>query len=453
MRTMKILVCAVMAASAVSFCRADAAGEVAKENAELKKRVEKLERELAELKKIVMQQGRGVKTAEPVKAEPAPRATGELAEADYQKILAIVEKNPSKKKPVWSNLDIQLYGYIKADASYDSSRTTTGNFVVWADNESSNNNDNEFNMTANQTRLGMLITGPQEDDIKTSGRVEIDFYGSGADENKAKIQMRHAYLKLDWPENRLSIIAGQTSDVISPLNPYTLNYTVLWDVGNIGYRHPQIRLTKAFAATKDIDMKIEGALSRTIGDTELLGLKAGEDSGFPTFQGRLSATFPFSGHKPTTIGFSGHWAEEEYDSKDTDSWSINLDVTQPINKWLTIKGELFNGENLDNYFGGIGQGVDASTLREIGSRGGWIAANLGPWGKWNYNIGAGIDDVDDDDVTSGARTLNRCLFGNAIYSLTKNAQIGFELSHWRTEYKGSGDAEDFRAQTSFIYKF
>ncbi|MHC4074108.1 MAG: hypothetical protein ACYTGS_19090, partial [Planctomycetota bacterium] len=32
-------------------------------------------------------------------------------------------------KPIMSNLDIQLYGYLKLDAAYDTSRTDDGNFA------------------------------------------------------------------------------------------------------------------------------------------------------------------------------------------------------------------------------------------------------------------------------------------------------------------------------------
>jgi hypothetical protein len=128
-------------------------------------------------------------------------------------------------------------------------------------------------------------------------------------------------------------------------------------------------------------------------------------------------------------------------------------VTQPINKWLAVKGELFNGENIDAYAGGIGQGVNLTTYQEIGSKGGWVAAELGPWDKWRFNIGTGVDGVDGGDVKTGDRLMNRSIFGNVIYSATKNAEIGFELSRWQTDYKGSGDADDLRAQTSLIYKF
>jgi len=470
MRNITIFLSVALLVTTSGICRADNAGDVAKENAELRQRVERLEKELEELKKIVLQQA-GTTAAETPKAEspkaqPSPAATPNLSETELQKIAEMVQKETAKKKPVWSGLDIQLYGYIKADASYDTSRTTPGNYVLYVDSEKNNKNDDEFNLTANQTRFGVKITGPDDDSVKTSGLVEGDFYGNYADENKAKIQMRHAYLKLDWPQDRFSILAGQTSDTMSPLLPDTLNYTVLWDAGNIGYRRPQIRLTKGFPISSDTELQLEGAVARTIGRTSPIGSESGEDAGFPTLQGRVSVTLPWVGYKPMTVGFSGHWGREEYDynnitatviNKKFESWSINLDLTGPINKWLTVKGELFTGENLNTYFGGIGQGVNINTKTgiydEIAARGGWVGASLGPWDKWRFNIGTGVDGVDGGDVKTGDRLMNRSIFGNVIYSATKNAEIGFELSRWQTDYKGSGDADDLRAQTSLIYKF
>jgi hypothetical protein len=385
---------------------------------------------------------------------------------NLEKKLQELEEN---KKPVWSTLDVQIYGYIKADASYDNSRTYPGNYVLWVDSEAMNKNDDEFNLTANQTRLGMKITGPKDAGLQTSGRIEFDFYGNYADENKAKIQMRHAYMQITWPDEQLDILAGQTSDVISPLFPPTLNYTVLWDAGNIGFRRPQIRLTKHFALGNDIDLELQGAIARTIGrDSTFTGSESGEDAGFPSLQGRAGLTFIGLAEEPTIIGLSGHWGQEEYDiaasgaNKDFDSWSVNIDVTQQINDRLNIKGEFFTGENLNTYFGGIGQGVRAikdangviiNHANEIKSKGGWVALGLGPWDSWRFNIGAGIDDVDASDVNLADRTENRCLFGNAIYSINKNTEIGFELSHWRTEYRGSSEADSIRAQSSLVYQF
>ena len=452
-------------------CWADNTSDSARKNAELQRRVERLEKELEELKKIVLQQaaaqGAEPAKAEPPKTEPKPEAVPRLGEADLQKIAEMVQKEAAKKKPVWSGVDIQLYGYIKADASYDTSRIWPGNYVLYVDSEKDNRDDDEFNLTANQTRFGFKITGPDDDLVKTSGLVEGDFYGSYAEENKAKIQLRHAYLKLDWPDDKFSILAGQASDTMSPLFPDTLNYTVLWDAGNIGYRRPQIRLTKGFPVGTDTELQLEGAIARTIGRSSTLSptvtSESGEDAGYPTLQGRASVTLPWVGFKPMTVGLSGHCGREEYDTalsgtnKKFESWSVNLDLTGPINKWLSVKGELFTGENLNTYFGGIGQGVYINTstgvYNEIAAKGGWVGASLGPWDKWRFNIGAGMDDVDSSDINPGDRTMNRSVFGNIIYSVNKNTEIGLELSHWRTDYYGHGDADSMRAQTSLIYKF
>lgn len=469
MRNITILLSVAMLVTTSGICRADNAGDVAKENAELRQRVERLEKELEELKKIVLQQA-GTTVAETPKAEspkaqPSPAATPKLSETELQKIAEMVQKETMKKKVVWSDLDVQIYGILRLDSSYDTSQVEPGNYIKWVKSEKDNENDNQFDMTANQSRLGLKINGAEDDQLKTSGLLEVDFYGGG-EENKATIKMRHGYLKLEWPNDRFDIIAGQTWDVIAPLNPYTLNDTVMWYAGNIGYRRPQLRLTKSYSLGNDVDLKLEGALVRTIGRKPGFtgAIDSGSDAGFPGMQVRTSVTFPWFGPKPTTIGISGHWAKEEYDTSDSgahknfDSWSTNLDMTLPINKWLAVKSELFNGENIDAYAGGIGQGVITDTskhnfYKEIGSRGGWVAAELGPWDKWRFNVGAGVDDVDKDDVNANDRTLNRSIFGNVIYSINKNVEVGFELSNWQTDYKGSGDADSLRAQTSLMYKF
>jgi len=301
--------------------------------------------------------------------------------------------------------------------------------------------------------------------VRASGRAEVDFYG-GSNENKSHLMMRHAYMKLDWPAERFSIIAGQTSDVISPLVPSTVNYSVCWWTGNIGYRRPQFRLTKEYSLDTDIDLKLEGALARTIGrdNVALAGvLDSGEDDGFPTLQGRASVTLPIYGPDRSTLGVSGHWGHEEYDTtlfgdhEDFTTWSLNFDLTQPVSKKVTIKAELFTGENLNAYLGGIGQGVTTTAgsnmNEEVGSKGGWIAAGLGPWDDIRYNVGVAMDDVDRGDVHVGDRTLNRSVFGNMFYALSKHVEWALELSHWRTEYRGSGDGDSLRIQTAFIYKF
>ena len=368
-----------------------------------------------------------------------------------------------KRFSVWSNLEIQIYGHIKLDAAYDTSRTNTGDFTRWVASEGVNKDDDQFNMTANETRLGLRIKAPDEDNIKTSGRLEIDFYGAAGAENRPQPMMRHAYMLLEFPESGTSVLAGQTSDVISPLVPYTLNYVVQWWGGNIGYRRPQIRVTKDFDLGGEETVQVQAALARAIGHASGFDPgDTGEDAGLPGLQVRAAATLPVIDGRKATVGVSGHYQPEEYDTNASGrnttlcSWSANVDILLPVAERVTLKGEAFVGQNLDAFLGGIGQGIDVGggKISEIRSAGGWAAATVAPEGPWKFNVGAGGEIVNEDDVTTAAfRTSNSSVFANAVYKITENASIGAEVSNWYTQYKRMDSGQSVRFQLSFIYAF
>lgn len=360
---------------------------------------------------------------------------------------------------VKSNFGVQIYGRLKADMSYDTARTDTGNFARWVESEGSEGSDDLFNLTARESRLGVNLSGPDTESIKTTGKVEIDFYEGGT-ENKAQFMMRHCYIQAAWPELALSLLAGQTSDIFSPLAPSTLNYSVGWWVGNIGYRRPQVRLSKTVTATDDVKLGFDFGPSRTIGDD--WGNDpgdTGEDSGFPTLQGRASVSFPALASLVATAGISGHWGQEEYDpeaegsSEDFNSWSVDADLTLPLHQKVTLKAEGFTGMNLDTYLGGIGQGVNRTEMDEISSLGGWAAVDVKPVDKWTCGVGVGMDNPNDGDLNKGDKTQNVTTFGNVKYDITKALCTGLEISYWNTQYKDKSTGDSVRFQTSLIYTF
>jgi hypothetical protein len=204
----------------------------------LKQRIEMLEKELGALKAILTE--KGVTPEKP--AEPA-----------------------QKTQKASDGFSIKSYGYVKLDASYNDSRTVNGNYVIYVPSEGMVKNDNTFNITARQSRLGLDITAPQYDGWITKARIEADFYGDGtiAHENKAELMLRHAFL--ETTRGRLSFLAGQTWDVISPLNPNSLSYVPGFTSGNTGYRRPQIRVSYNNAIDDVTDILTQFALSRTTG--------------------------------------------------------------------------------------------------------------------------------------------------------------------------------------------
>mgnify|MGYP001766907716 CR=1 FL=1 len=409
-----------------------------RENAELREKIRQLEQSVDEIKKLVLKEA-------PAAPAPVPEAAP----------VAKKEEPPAKKKP-----SVELYGYIKLDAAYDTSRTDVGDFARWVMPEGPGGHDDEFNLTANQTRVGLNINGPEAGKIKTSGVVEIDFYSLEGGENKPQPMMRQAFLKLDWPEQDFSLLAGQTGDVISPLLPDTINYTVGWWVGNIGYRRPQFRMTKGFDLSGDLKLQMQGAFVRTIGHTTGYDPgDSGEDAGFPTFQGRAALTFPAGEARKATVGLWGHWGQEEYDldaagrSAELSTYSIGLDAQIPLAKGVTLQGELWRGANVDAYLGGIGQGFNKATMEEISGMGGWATLTLGPWKNFKFNLGGAVDDPVNRDLASGNRARNMMLLGNVYYNITSAVQVGLEVSPWWTRYINLEEGQSVRVQGTFIYRF
>jgi hypothetical protein len=349
--------------------------------------------------------------------------------------------------------------------SYDDSTVngTDGDYIVSVRPENKvTRSDDAFSVTARQTRLGAKVFAPDIGEVKAMGLVEIDFYNpltADINENKSTPQMRHAYGQLlgkDW-----SFVFGQTSDIISPLVPDTLNYAVGWFGGNVGYRHPQLAVTKWWDCPEGKGrLKVETALSRDMSnDNGAALIDDGQDSGdMPSLLGRVSCELPMS-DKKLIAGVSGHYGQEEIDwdyagdDDEVHTWSVNGDLTIPVCKTVELKGEVFWAENFDTYFGGIGQGVNTVTRNEIETVGGWAQVGIKPCDEWAFNTGAGIDDPIDSDLNDGNLSNNLFAFTNANYFFSKYLSTGLEFTYWRTDYKNSNDGDDFRVQHSWMLKF
>jgi len=440
------------------------------QNAELQRRLDGVEREMAAIKKLLTAASAAAPALAPAPASapaPAPALAPAFTPAETEKLKSLAGL---KGKPARSSLDLNFYGYVKLDAAYDDSRTSLGNFDRWVESESVLKNDSHFNLTANQTRLGVDATGPTSESFQATGKVEFDLYGAGTGENKPEPMLRHAYVRLDWPKQKFAIIAGQTSDIISPLNPTTVNYSVAWWQGNVGYRRPQLRLIQNVAVDEGVELKIDAGISRTITGRKAVFASAndpdtGADAGYPTFAGRAGLTFPVWSKQQATFGVSGHRGGEEIHqtsllkSIEYDTWSINADLRLPLTASLLLQAEAFSGRNFDSHLGGIGQGINTTLNTEIDSVGGWAALTYTASLQWQFNVGGGVDNPADGDLTGStdptkdARTRNSLLFGNALYSLNAQVQLAFELGWLRTTYKVLAPGEAWRQQFAITYKF
>ncbi len=361
---------------------------------------------------------------------------------------------------------VEIYGYIKLDASVDNG-IDPGNFARYA---KSGVRDSQSCMTAKESRLGLSFLR-EGNAGKVSGKVEIDFCGTGGDENKGLPMMRHAYMELSSPSRKRSLLAGQSSDVIAPLNPASINYTVYWYAGNIGYRRPQVRFTQA-SGSGNTSLTAQVAVCRTIGESAAFVLaspaavtfvdaSSGEDSGYPTVEGRIALATGAPSGANLALGIYAQLGQEQFDPfGDFMTSCVGGDLTfVPLRK-VEIKSEAWKGRNLDAFLGGIGQGMNLKNtkigeapLKEIHAQGGWVAVVLGPFGRVKCYGGAGVDDPTDKDLNGKNRSRNQAAWSGVSVNVESATRVAVEYSYFDTRYLDAPMGFSHRGQVSLIYDF
>jgi hypothetical protein len=376
----------------------------------------------------------------------------------------------------------KLYGFLRLDAIYDDSRPNgngansslvpafigSENGLGGAANLSPGPNHENFVIHPRLTRFGLDFTGPEIDSLwgaKTGGKFEIDFYNlvPGGAESREFLRMRHAYLTLKW--DQASLLAGQSADLISQywpvINP---DFGGMWGAGNLGDRRPQLRLEYTPKIGPG-NLLVQGAAGLTGADDnrdlDANGIRDGEASGLPTFQGRLGYRFPVWEKQNLEIAGWIHHAREKLDiavagRNNFTSQGYGLDLSAPLYKDIvSLKGELWTGKNLDDVRGGILQGINLTSGREIHAEGGWLELTTKPCRYFSFHSGYMFDDPHNNDLpaTGPSRNTVWYLAGRFYFD---PVEFGLDYLNWTTYFKdplGRGKGDDNRFQAFISYKF
>lgn len=368
------------------------------------------------------------------------------------------------KKLAWTKGDIQIvpYGALWGTTAYESSRSNIGDYVFYVFSDT-DQGESAWHVDAKSTRLGIDFLGPVLPNFgsaQTGGKVEIDFQGQYQTENKGTVLLRHAYLEVKNEYFRL--LAGQTWDVISPLMPGTIMYSVGWGAGNIGYRRAQFRAERYLHFSDTFLVTAQASINSDV-VSEFAGNAVGDHSDWPVVEGRLGFTLGprGAGCRPLEIGISGHIGEQSYDfasppiQDDIEfrTWSFNVDARYPITSRFGVQGEFFTGENLGAYLGGVVQGVNLTMRDTICSTGGWFDV----WYDWtdclHSHAGFLIDDPLNQDVSRGQRSYNHFYFVNLTYDVTKKFVLGLEVQQWKTNWVEKEPGDSYRLEFMAKYGF
>lgn len=429
------------------------------DEAAFQKRVQLLESETSELRSQLEELRRSV--GQTPKTGPVSYRNDLLPGAEAAVIIESLrpEIAAEAKKTAWTKGDFKIvpYGFLWTSMISETSRTTPGSYTVWVPS-ADDQGESAFFLDPRRTRLGLNVEGPRIPYFhcaKSGGTVEIDFQSPVTSdfENRATVHLRHAYWEVK--DDNFRFLVGQNWDIISPLYPSTLNYSVGWDGGNIGYRRALVRFDRHFYPSSGLKLTGEiGIAADVVTDLATTPGVRREPSDWPVIEGRLAATLGPRGKgcRNVVIGLSGHVGEQGFDFFDSVpaalnplglppqddvriiTWSMNMDVLVPITDRLTFKGEYFNGENLGTFLGGIGQGVCPCRRQAIRANGGWAELGYDITSRWHSHVGFGIDDPNVEADALLGRKYNQFIFTNMTYDLTKKLNVGLEVTFWKTLY-------------------
>lgn len=393
----------------------------------------------------------------------------------------------SSSGPSWKDLisdpnRVKLYGFARLDMQFDDSRPNNTQTIGWILSEdpampappagqgAGGENKEDFTMHPRLSRVGIDISGGKIDALagaNVTGKIEVDFFNNalqGQSESRAALRMRHAYMKLAWEDT--SLLMGQTNDVISPLYPIVNADLVMWGAGNLGDRRPQVRGEWAKKSSDAVTWTLQGEVGLTGADdnsdldaagTYGAGYRDGETSGQPTFQARAACKFPISG-RATEVGIWGHHAQERPDTSfngenEFKSEALGFDVSLPLfTDSLSLKAEMWAGENVDDVRGGIFQGINKTTGEEIASHGGFAEIGWKATEHCTLYVGWSNDNPENSDVGVGGRAENQIWYAASRWNY-KPVAFGLEYLNWTTKYVGFGDGDDNRIAAFAQYSF
>lgn len=373
---------------------------------------------------------------------------------------------------------ISIYGTLRMDAYAGDGRFNHTQFTYYALSHDAtvtpavDDTDNWIDWTPRLSRLGVKVERdslPLWPEARLSGQLEFDFQNratsetSGLESESRELpRLRHAFVRLQ--AGSFSVLAGQTWDLISPLWPLANADGMMWNSGNLGDRRPQVRFgwdeplgdgaalnaAVAFARTGAIDRE---NLDAAAGDS----MRDGDESARPMIQGRVGVANLLG--KSLDFGTWGHYGWEQVNvpllgRSNFHTSSVGVDLRLRFLDLFTLSGEAWIGKNLNDVRGGIDQGVDAATAREIAARGGWVelAAQVAAWDT--LAGGVSLDDPRNSSLsaaTARSRNLapyvfNRVDFGGGF-------TVGIEAVFWETFYLGVDDGRANRYSFFATYSF
>jgi len=257
------------------------------------------------------------------------------------------------------DIQFKLGGYVKMEVIWDSTQTNKWLYYGVGRNNNVNNQHGRLKFSAANTRMNFTIKGPKVFGAKTSAFIEWDFDNAGNifpgpaggwySENKARIGLRHAMFRLNWPETELMM--GAYWSMLTEEVPETANFGAITTAGAPFCREPQIRLTQTagvgggkLTASVALAGATNGLWGLQVNTTQANNgnLYSGESSETPKLEGRLKYDIDLWGKaaywgrpRPFSVRVGAMWYRERFRATQQNGrlFGQNGYIVVPVRQW------------------------------------------------------------------------------------------------------------------------
>lgn len=330
--------------------------------------------------------------------------------------------------------------------------------------------DGSVGASVRQSILGLTGVGPVVFGARTSGDVQVDFFGglpSGYGASSSGLaEVRLARIRFDWKNS--SVVAGLDYPFFSPNLPSTYMSVAVpgfASAGNLWSWTPTIRVEHRFSGAFS-PFKVEaGFMEPPSSANYIVNSNSNrqipsptESSRQPTYAVRLSASTK-SEDRPAAIGLSAVYSPQRFiGGYHVAGWAGTADWRFPLLPRTELSGAFFTGRGLDG-FGGVPQSpfrpvdpvqyasVTAPVLADLGVIGGWSQFKIKVDNRNEFNVAAGTGGRNSAGLRDAAiynpflayvPARNQVLFVNYIFRPRSDLLFSAEYRRLRTyEIAGS----------------
>jgi len=395
--------------------------------------------------------------------EEASSAT-QINQDDWQVVNARVEEQAQDKVESRLKYRLKLSGIVLFNAFGVSGQVDNLDVPTTAVSPIPGASSGSVGASLRQSILGLTGYGPDILGARTSGDVQLDFFGglpySYGGQTSGLVRLRTGRVRFDWANT--SVIAGLDVPFFSPNMPSSfLSVAVpgFSSAGNLWTWTPTIRVEQRFD-TPHSRLKVEaGILDPTSYVNPYPNQRVptpGESSRQPTYAVRLSVNNRDES-RPMSFGISGVYSPQRYyGGTNVSSAGGVADWKIQFLKHVELSGEAFGGKGLDG-FGGVPEpvvpgddysyyGAAAPALARVKMFGGWSQLKLRVDSRSEFNVGIGSGARNSgelraiaplDPALANLSPRNDMLFVNYIYRPRSDVVLSPEFRRLRT-YQLSG---------------